>query len=235
MPVVNSQISVLYDRIEGPKVKKRYNIFGQGCEYIMIKKLEYTSTLTSASFSYYELKQVLKLKVEGLSDKEIKDKVNEENIFQYKSKSSSNKIMSAIIVRVKVLDEYLIKTIISEPMEIGKIVNLYIIMKTNRLFFEFMNEVIRERLEFNNDILEKKDINIFFIAKAEQSETVAQWSEVTNRKLKQVILKILTEVGILENIKTGKLSRLIIPPELKDYLINIGDRGYIEAMGEYIR
>lgn len=201
----------------------------------MQKELEYSSTLTSASFSYYELKQVLKLKAEGLSDKEIRDKANEENIFQYKSKNSANKIMSAIIRRVKVLDEYLITSIISEPMEIGKIINLYIIMKTNRLLFEFMNEVIREKLEFNNDILEKKDINVFFIAKAEQSVIVANWSEVTNRKLKQVILKILTEVGILEDIKTGNLSRLIIPPELKDYLVNIGDRGYIEAMGEYIK
>lgn len=199
----------------------------------MQKELDYTATLTSDAFLYYELKQIVKLKKQGLSDADIRKKVLEENIFQYKSKKSASRLLSSVMKRVRILDDYLINTIINEPMEVGRIVNLYTIMKTNKLFFEFMNEVIREKLQYNYEVLERKDINIFFTAKAEQSEIVAHWSEVTNRKLKQVILKILTEVGMLENIKTCKLSRLIIPPELKEHLIGLGDKMYIQAMGEY--
>ena len=201
----------------------------------MSKELQYSATLTSDAFLYYELKQVLKLKIQGLKDNEIRKSVMEENIFQYKSKESTSRIISSVMRRVKVLDDYLINLIINEPMEVGKIINLYSIMKTSRLFFEFMNEVIREKLEFNYEILEKKDINIFFTAKAEQSEIVSGWSEVTKNKLKQVILKILSEVGILENVKTGKLNRLIIPPELKEYMLDIGDKVYLQAMGEHIQ
>ena len=201
----------------------------------MNNEFEYTATLTSDAFLYYELKQVLKLKTQGLSDAQIRETVIEDNIFQYKSKKSASRLLSSVMRRVRILDNELINMIIEEPMEVGKIVNLYIIMKTSRLFFEFMNEVIREKIEYNYELLEKKDINIFFTAKAEQSEIVAGWSDVTARKLKQVILKILSEVGIVEDIKTGKLSRLIIPPELKDYLIKIGDKGYIQAMGEHIK
>ncbi len=40
----------------------------------MVKGLEYSATLTGASFLLYELKQVLKLKKQGLSDAEIKRK-----------------------------------------------------------------------------------------------------------------------------------------------------------------
>lgn len=201
----------------------------------MNNEFEYTATLTSDAFLYYELKQVLKLKAQGFSDAQIRETVIEDNIFQYKSKKSASRLLSSVMRRVRILDNELINMIIEEPMEVGKIVNLYIIMKTSRLFFEFMNEVIREKIEYNYELLEKKDINIFFTAKAEQSEIVAGWSDVTARKLKQVILKILSEVGIVEDIKTGKLSRLIIPPELKDYLIKIGDKGYIQAMGEHIK
>ena len=200
----------------------------------MKSELKYSASLTSDAFLYYELKQVLKLKIGGFSDKEIRDKVINENIFQYKSKESSKRLVSSIFTRIKVLDDILIKMLLEEPMDTGKIINLYTIMKTSRLFYEFMNEVVRENLEFNYDVLEKKDINIFFTGKAEQDEIVAGWSETTKRKLKQVILKILSEANILDDTKSCKLSRLIIPIELKDYIIDLGDKEYIKAMGEHV-
>lgn len=201
----------------------------------MANKLGYSATLTSDAFLYYELKQVLKLKKKGLCDTEIRKLVLEDNIFQYKSKKSQSRLLSSVMRRVRILDDNLIDMVINEPIEVGKIVNLYSIMKTSRLFFEFMNEVVREKFEFNYEVLEKKDINIFFTSKSEQSETVADWSEETIGKIKQVIFKILYEVEIVENIKTGKLNRLIIPPELKEYLIALGDKIYLQAMGEQIQ
>lgn len=200
----------------------------------MKSELKYSASLTSDAFLYYELKQVLKLKIDGFSDKEIRDKVINENIFQYKSKESSKRLISSIFTRIKVLDDTLMKMLLEEPMDTGKIINLYTIMKTSRLFYDFMNEVVREKLEFNYDVLEKKDINIFFTGKAEQDDIVAGWSETTKRKLKQVILKILSEANILDDTKSCKLSRLIIPIELKDYIIDLGDKAYIKAMGEHV-
>ncbi|MFL0251155.1 DUF1819 family protein [Clostridium neuense] len=201
----------------------------------MKNELKYSASLTSDAFLYYELKQVLRLKNDGLSDSEIRSKILDENIFQYKSKESSKRLVSSIFKRVKVLDDTLIKMLLEEPMDTGKIINLYAIMKTSRLFYDFMNEVVREKLEFNYEILEKKDVNIFFIGKSEQDEIVAGWSDTTTKKLKQVILKILSEAGLLEDIKTCRLNRLIIPTELKAYIIGIGDKEYIKAMGEHVQ
>ncbi|MCX7883568.1 MAG: DUF1819 family protein [Caloramator sp.] len=198
----------------------------------MGKNYEYSAALTSDAFLYYEFKQILKLKREGLSDDKIRKKVIEENIFQYKSRRSIIRLLSSVMRRVKLLDDYLIKLALEDDLRSGKIINLYLIMKTSRIFYEFMNEVIREKLDYNCLILEKKDINEFFTHKAEQSEIVLNWTEKTTAKLKQVILKILKEAGMLEDIKTGKINRLIIPQELKDYLIKIGDGKYIRALGE---
>ncbi|MCX8167031.1 MAG: DUF1819 family protein [Candidatus Micrarchaeota archaeon] len=197
-------------------------------------KRKYTATLTSDAFLYYELKQVLKLKVQGISDEQIRKKVMEENLFQYKSKRSLKRLLSSVMRRVKVLDDYLINMVVNDPMETGKLVNLYAIMKTSRLFYEFMNEVVREKFEYNDMVLEKKDVNSFFRHKAEQSEIVAKWTDNTISKLKQVILKILTDAGVLESPKTGKLNRIIMPVELKRHLIEIGDIDYVIAMGEKI-
>lgn len=95
-----------------------------------------------------------------------------------------------------------------------------------------MNEVIREKLESSNYLLEKKDINLYFLSKAEQDAKVAGWTEQTVSKLKNVIKRILLESGILKNTKTGELNGILMDEQLKQYLIQIGDVAYVKAMGE---
>lgn len=200
----------------------------------MVMELEYSAKLTGESFLMYEFKIIAKLKKEGYSDKDIRKMVLEENLFQYKFKSSITRRLTPLIQRINIIDDNLINMLLLDPLGDGSIINLYAIMKNDRLFFEFMNEVVRERILTNDLYLEKKDINVFITEKKEQSEVVDKWTDETIAKLKQVIFKILSEAGVLEDKKSGKLSRLIITSEIKDYLIDIGDKVYIQAMGEYM-
>lgn len=194
--------------------------------------LEYSAILTGAPFLFYEFRQVVSLKEQGLNDMEIKEKVLTENLFQYKLKSSLKRSLPSLLRRVNELDETLRKMVLEDAMGSGKIINLYAIMKTDRLFFEFMNEVIREKFEQNYERLEKKDINLYFVSKAEQDAGVASWSEQTINKLKQVFIKILFESGILKDKNTGEIHRPLMNEDLKQHLIDIGDIAYVQAMGE---
>ncbi|MCR1973067.1 DUF1819 family protein [Clostridium sporogenes] len=195
---------------------------------------KYSAKLTGESFLLYELKIVANLKRQGYSDKEIRKKVFDENLFQYKYKSSISRRLTPLIQRVNLLDEKLINKLIQDPLGDGVIINLYAIMKNDRLFFEFMKEIISPKIKNTNDILERKDINIYFDQKIEQNEEVSAWSEATIQKLKQVIKKILSEAGIIEDMKIGKLHKIIMSQELKEYLIKLGDKQYVIAMGENI-
>lgn len=198
----------------------------------MSQELDYSATLTGASFMFYEFKQVVSLKVQGLKDSEIRERVLTDNLFQYQVIASLKRSLPSVLRRVAVLDDTLRKRVLEESLESGKIINLYAIMKTDRLFFEFMNEVIREKLESNDYFLEKKDLNLYFTSKAEQDAGVASWTEQTVQKLKNVIQRILLESGILKDKKTGELNRLLMDEQLKRHFINIGDIAYVKAMGE---
>lgn len=198
----------------------------------MTIELEYSSVLTGAGFMLYEVKQIALLKEQGFSDTEIKQKVLEENVFQYEKMSSIKRAFPYILKRVNVLDEILLQLIMKESLETAKIINLYAIMKSDRLFFEFMHEVIQEKLQKNDYLLEKKDVNSYFTVKAEQSDFIASWSETTIQKLKQVYKKILLETGMLKSLKTGELNRLIIDEQIKCHLKLIDDERCVRAMGE---
>lgn len=198
----------------------------------MMMESKYSSVLTGAAFMLFEFKQLTKLKEQGDSDEDIRRKVIAENLFQYEKISSLKRGLPSILRRINTLDSTLRKMVLEESLECVKIINLYAIMKTDRLFFEFMNEVICEKLQRNDYIIEKKDLNLFFAIKAEQDRGLDSWTESTIQKLKQVYRKILLETGLLKNRTSGELNRLIVDEHIKRHLVQIGDRAYVQAMGE---
>lgn len=196
----------------------------------MINK-KYT-TYTADQFLFFELKEILKLKQKGLEDKAIREKVKSENLFQYTSASSVARVLPPVIKRANILDEKLINMVLEEDSHTGKIINLYAMMKINRLFFEFIDEVVKVKYKYGQLYIEKKDINEFFNSKIEQSDDISSWSESSIKKMKQVTMKSLYECGMVENIRTGDMRRINISQKLKDHLINIGEKEYLIAMGQ---
>ncbi|QPK89538.1 DUF1819 family protein [Bacillus velezensis] len=198
----------------------------------MTMDLEYSSSLNGASFLLFELKQVVKLKQQGLAKDEIRKKVKEENLFQFNNQGRINRALPSVMKRAEVIDETLAALLLEGSIETGKTLNLYAIMKTDLLFFEFMDEVIGEKLHNNDYLIENKDINLFFSSKAEQSEKVASWSDINVEKLKRAYIQVLFEGGILRNRKSKELNKLIIDEPIKNYLTQIGDSRCVHAMGE---
>jgi len=200
----------------------------------LVNELKYSSGLNGATFLIYELKQVIKLKLEGYSDKEIRHRAIEENIFQFNNKGRITRVMPSIMRRAKVLDSFLGEAFLNRNIETSNAINLYTIMKTDLIFSEFMIEVVGERFKEGNYFLNKKDMNIFFRDKAEQSEIVSGWSDINIEKLKRAMLTVLFEAGILIKRKQEEIKPLILDEDLKQHLKDIGDEQYIKALGDYI-
>lgn len=195
-------------------------------------ELVYSSSLNGASFLLFELKQAVKLKHKGLTPQEIRSMVQRENVFQFENRVSVNRALPSVMRRLAVIDEELAKFMIDGSVDDQKALNLYSIMKTDILFREFMIEVIREKFDMNDYVLEKKELNLFFTVKAEQSERLAGWSEVTIVKLKRAYMQVLIESGIIKDRKSMALNRLLINDRVKNHIRHLGNNSYIEAMGE---
>ncbi|MCD3245750.1 DUF1819 family protein [Clostridium botulinum C] len=193
--------------------------------------MEYKSTIKSRSYLYKETKKSASLIKQGVSLDEIKVKSLQENIFQLESETRKKEVASIIVARLKELDKFIIDKISEGNIETSKILVLYSIIKNDRLFFEFMNEVYKEKLLLRDLFIRDKDFNIFFQSKKEQSKKVASWTEVTLKKLKQVYIRILFECGLIENQKGDrKIKTPILDREVKEHLYKIGDKIYINAI-----
>lgn len=197
----------------------------------MVKKEEYKSTIKSRPFFYIETKKVSNLFCQGANAFEIKEKALCENIFQVKTEARKREIASVVLSRLKKLDEYLIGKVAGGDSETSKIIILYAIIKTDRLFFEFMYEVFREKFILKEKILTDKDFHVFFDTKKQQSDKVASWNDYTFYKLKQVYIRILHEAGLLKNQKGDReIDRVYFDQDVKEHLKEIGDQIYLDIL-----
>lgn len=193
--------------------------------------LQYTSILKSRPYLYLELKKASRLKNQGLDEETIRSKAIEENIFAVNTEARKREIASTVINRIEGLDNYILDKIVNGSLQTSKQLAIYSILKTDRLFFEFMKEVYKEKLLLKDFIITDKDFNVFFRRKAEQSEQIAEWKDYTFYKLKQVYKRVLSEAGFIKNSKKEvEILPQIMEEEVVQHLKNIGDMPYLEVM-----
>lgn len=175
----------------------------------MTNTWRYRSTIKSRPFFYIETKKLAQLLLQGLNDLELREQVVKENIFQSSSIPRRKEIASTIIRRLRILDEFLLTQIEKNTVDTSKSIVLYSIIKTDRLFHEFMHEVIYEKTIISNHLLNEADFDYYFETKKVQSKTVASWTDYTIYKLKQVYKRILTEAGFI--MRDGKRYEILTP------------------------
>jgi hypothetical protein len=192
---------------------------------------KYSSGLVSESFWFIEFKKIIKLKHEGKTWDEIKDLCLTENLLGISKEYRAKRNYGYLKNRIDALDTGLIQVFIHADLNTQKIINLIAIAKKNRLFFEFLYEVYREKVQMGAPELTESDINIFYKNKQSQDDDVSTWTDVTLRRLRSTYMNFLTDAGLLT--VSGKEKR-ITPPildiTLENYLKDNGDNQMIKAI-----
>ncbi len=176
----------------------------------------YNGTLTAEQFLFYEMRIVSKQYLENNSIEEIISIIKQDNLFQYPTERMVVRIARACHKRLVALDnEKLVYALSNGPDDIAKQINLYAMMRYNRLVREFMEGLIGDKFRQHDFSYTKKDINVFFSRLQEQNDDVASWSEQTIMKLKQVLTKCLIETEMLDSIRDTTLNPILISSELE--------------------
>lgn len=178
--------------------------------------MPYNGTLTAEQFLFYEMRIVSKQYLENKSIEEIIAYIKQDNLFQYPTERQVSRLTRACYKRLDALDsKKLVYELANAPVEVAKQINLYAMMRYNRLVREFMEGLIGEKYRQQDFSYTKKDINVFFSRLQEQNDDVAAWSEQTIMKLKQVLTKCLIETQMLNSVRDATLNSIFISSELE--------------------
>lgn len=194
------------------------------------KKSPYKASITREQFLFYEMRTTAKLLDEGLDDKEVVQRIIDENLFQYPTEKSVERMAKACIARLKNMnDEALISEIAKQPSDVSKQICLYAMMKESRLLWDFMITVIGNKYQKLDTSFGKIDLNSYIMQLQEQDDVVATWSDSTIAKIKQVLTKILVENEYLDNNKSTSLNPVWLNPVLENAIRDNNDEQALVA------
>lgn len=177
----------------------------------------YNGTITAEQFLFYEIRIASKYYLDGISVENAIKEIKENNLFQYPTERFVARIVRCCYKRLDALnDEQLRQEISRAPAEIARQINLYAMMRYNRIVWDFMVGVIGDKYRNQDFEFSRKDLNVFFSHLQEQNDNVARWSESTVNKIKQVLTKVLVEVEILDTFKSTRLNPLFLCEELEE-------------------
>lgn len=180
--------------------------------------MKYSAGMVSCLFWLNETLKTIPYYLDKISISEMKKIVVAQNLYQVRAEDRCKRIAGVIYKRLNTLNIDLIKEMKNSDINTARIIHLISIMKSDLLFFEFMNLVFKKTLQLGKKNLEEADIKNFFDEKIAQSEEVANFSTSAIVKLKQTYVKFLIESEIVENAQTKKILIPYIDYRIQDLL-----------------
>lgn len=178
-----------------------------------MKRNKYSAGAVKLALWFMEFRKAVQFLAQGRTFDEIKALSAEENIFGASTPARAAMIQSTLAARIKSLGSSFYPLFMDSDVATQKLYALTGSFANDTLFFDFMYEVVREKMIIGTNVLTDADISIFFKNKQEQDEIVAKWTDQTLQRLGRSYKTQLYEAGLLD-VKTRSAERKILKPIL---------------------
>ena len=188
-----------------------------------MERKEYSAGAVKLSFWFMEFRKVAGLLNKGKTLDDIKKLNSEENIFGAPTKDRAEKIMNTIASRMNCIPSSFLRIFTDSDIATQKLFVLASILASDTLFFDFVYEVIREKMILGSNEFSDSDVRIFFRNKQVQDEKVASWTDATIARLGTSYKTMLFEAGMTDRGKAiRKVNKPILDPVFAHWLDDNG-------------
>lgn len=192
--------------------------------------MEYSAGMVSCLFWFNETINTIPYYLNKTPAADMRKIAVDQNLYQVRAQDRCRRIVGVVYKRLDTLIPELIAELQNSDINTAHIIHLISIMKSDLLFFEFMNLVFKKSMQLGKKNIDDADIKNFFDEKIAQSEEVAQFSESAISKLKQTYVKFLIEAGVVENAQSKKILMPYIDYRLQDIFKQNGYGIYLSTL-----
>jgi hypothetical protein len=184
---------------------------------------EYSAGAVKLSFWFMEFRKVVVILNEGKTIEEIKKLNREQNIFGAPTQGRAENIFNTVAARIGCLEPTFYAIFMSSDISTQKLFALAAVMANDTLFFDFVYEVIREKMIVGSNEYTDSDVRVFFKNKQVQDDKIAGWTDATIKRLGGSYKTMLFEAGMTDKGKSArKIYRPILDPLLERWLNDNG-------------
>lgn len=164
-----------------------------------MSKLKYASSIKDMPFMFFEMRRTAQLMCKGKSADQIITLSMNKNIYQLNREKRRRDVPQRMLKRLGTLNEQLIEVVASGSEGDAKLVAFLALIKVDCLFYEYMREVYSDLFRSGKTDITDKDFMDFIERKAQESDTVAKWTNTTLIRIRNAYTNILCETGLAKS------------------------------------
>ncbi len=213
------------------EMTKAIDNFSQSIFTVETKK-DYKA-FTSFAFLLNETSLISQLIFNKLSFSLIKNEIIENDILQIRSQASRKGVFRSLRELLETIPTPYIEFLAHGNSDIRRYTLLFLNLRLNRLLRDVISELLIDRLQSLNPVLDYKLFKAFFEQKREQEPVLSEWSDSTYQKVCSNTILILVRSGILipsKNKKIYEIQAMPLPFRLKQQLLLDGLESYMKLM-----
>jgi hypothetical protein len=181
----------------------------------------YSSYIKDMPYLYLETRKAAKLITGGETAESIVRLSVESNIFQLDKERRRLKLAQKVALRLNAVSRPVTLLIANGNDENARLGVFYAIIKTDLLFYEFIRDVYREKVNIGQTVLTDSEISDFLRSTICEDKRMQAWTENNLVRVKNTYKKILCDAGL---IKPDGKELLITKPIINDELKTAWDK-----------
>jgi len=184
------------------------------------KNNKYSFSFTGASALIAET-LVIAEEYERLKDwKAVKESLIDNNLLNKVKQATFKREFSEIKKRLSLLTPEQLRLMVHGGLDDAKSMILLSLAKAYTFFKDFIVEVLRNKYLLFDRVLTETDYIKFFNSKSISHSELEAITEMTAKKVKQVVFKLLEQVGIITQAKNGLILKPILNNQVLDVIID---------------
>lgn len=178
----------------------------------------YKANITAGALLVPESRKIADLMLRNVSPQEWKEAIEQKNILQKLSVSSSKRVASHIRSRLELMKPELWQMVRDGDAVLSTQAIFAAAIKHCRILGDYLDLVVREQFRKLEDRLTPALWDEFVLSCKQRDPLMEDFPPSTAKKMRSVIHKILVEVGYLRTAHDWHLKKIEIVPEVIDYL-----------------
>ncbi|TXT19371.1 MAG: hypothetical protein FD133_369 [Erysipelotrichaceae bacterium] len=162
---------------------------------------KYSTRLKEHRLLYNQFQLLLELSVsKNIKGQELINYCNANNFFNTRTRKRNRILSSLLSNRVGAFDNELTTIYQDTDSHTRRIMTLYAIIKTDRLFREFMYEKTRAHILDKNPRISNVELEEYLDFKALQSKEISEWKETTKIEIYKAFRNVLVDSGMAKRM-----------------------------------
>lgn len=178
---------------------------------------EYKTSFTAGGLFHHEALKIAQRYIASGDWTVVRSEILENNALQARTMSSSIRLVREAMQRVQCLTPLQLELLVNGSRQEQNQILWLAACKQYRLIAEFAQEVIREKFLHLDLELSYQDYDIFFNGKAEWHTDLDGLTGTTQKKLRQVLFRMLREAEILS--PSNQIQPLILSPQVAQSIL----------------